>query len=155
VEGGTLRRTIEGRAMSAEANKAVVQEFYDQWNLGTIDFDRLVHPAIANHQPDRDPEVGLDKFRRAIEGVANAIGDLSWETLQLIAEDDLVVCRNRWSGTYKGTMFRGIPSPQGKQFSVEHVHIYRIADSRLAEHWVVRDDFGMMLQTGAISPSQR
>ena len=39
----------------------------------------------------------------------------------------------------------------GKWFAVEHVHIYRIADGRIAEHWVVRDDLGMMLQTGAIS----
>jgi predicted ester cyclase len=86
--------------------------------------------------------------------VTGAIGDLNWETLKLIAEDDLVVCHNRWSGTYQGAVFRGIPSPLGKRFSVEHIHIYRIADSRLAEHWVVRDDFGMMLQTGAISTSQ-
>jgi hypothetical protein len=61
---------------------------------------------------------------------------------------------NRWSGTYEGTVFRGIPSPQGQRFSVEHVHSYRLADNRLAEHWVVRDDFGMMFQTGAISTSQ-
>ena len=46
-----------------------------------------------------------------------------------------------------------MPTPQGKPFSVEHVHIYRIADDRIAEHWVVRDDLGMMLQTGAISTS--
>ena len=114
----------------------------------------MVHPDITNHQPDRDPEIGVDKFRQAIEGVSGAIGDLNWETLRLIAEADLVVCHNRWSGTYEGTVFRGIPSPQGRRFSVEHVHIYRIADDRLAEHWVVRDDFGMMLQTGAISPSR-
>jgi predicted ester cyclase len=137
--------------MSAEANKAVVQEFYDQWNSGAIDFERLVHPDVTNHQPDRDPETGLDKFRRAIEGVTGAVPDSSWTTLRLIAEEDFVVCHNSWSGTYEGKVFRGVPSPQGKQFSVEHVHIYRITDSRIAEHWVVRDDLGMMLQTGAIS----
>jgi predicted ester cyclase len=111
----------------------------------------LVHVDVTNHQPDRDPEVGLDKFRQAIEGVMSAISDSNWTTLRLIAEQDFVVCHNRWSGTYEGTMFRGVPSPKGKRFSVEHVHIYRIADERIAEHWVVRDDLGMMLQTGAIS----
>jgi predicted ester cyclase len=137
--------------MNAQENKAIVQKFYDQWNSGAIDFERLVHPDITNHQPDRNPETGLDKFRQAIEGVTGAVPDSSWTTLRLIAEEDFVVCHNSWSGTYGGTVFRGVPSPQGKRFSVEHVHIYRITDSRIAEHWVVRDDLGMMLQTGAIS----
>lgn len=137
--------------MSPKDNKSIVQKFYDQWNAGAIDFERLVHPDITNHQPDRDPETGLDKFRQAIEGVTGAVPDSSWKTLRLLAEEDMVVCHNRWSGTYEGNVFRGVPSPRGKRFSVEHVHIYRIADSRIAEHWVVRDDLGMMLQTGAIS----
>ena len=137
--------------MSPQETKSIVHEFYDQWNSGAIDFERLVHPDVTNHQPDRNPETGLDKFRQAIEGVTGAVPDSSWTTLRLIAEEDFVVCHNSWSGTYGGTVFRGVPSPQGKRFSVEHVHIYRITDSRIAEHWVVRDDLGMMLQTGAIS----
>jgi hypothetical protein len=51
--------------MTAEENRSVVQEFYDQWNSGSIDFDRLVHPEVANHQPGRE-ETGLDSFRQAI-----------------------------------------------------------------------------------------
>ena len=137
--------------MSQQESKSIVQEFYDQWNSGAIDFERLVHPDVTNHQPDRSPETGLDKFRKAIEGVTGAVPDSNWTTLRLIAEGDFVVCHNSWSGTYRGNVFRGVPSPQGKRFSVEHVHIYRIIDSRIGEHWVVRDDLGMMLQTGAIS----
>lgn len=140
--------------MGPQGNKAVVQEFYDQWNSGTIDFDHLVHPDVANHQPDRDPDIGLDEFRRAVEGVMGAVPDSKWTTLRLIAEGDLVVCHNSWSGTYGGTVFRGVPTSAGERFSVEHVHIYRLTYSRIAEHWVVRDDLGMMLQIGAISASE-
>jgi predicted ester cyclase len=139
--------------MEPEDNKAIVQEFYDQWNSGGIDFERLVHPDVANHQPDREAETGLEKFRQAIERVMDAVRDSKWTTLRLIAEEDLVVCHNRWSGTYGGTIFRGFPTSPGERFSVEHVHVYRIAENRLAEHWVVRDDLGMLLQTGAISAS--
>jgi predicted ester cyclase len=139
--------------MGPQESKSVVQEFYDQWNSGAIDFERLVHPDVTNHQPDRDPETGLDKFRQAIERVTSAVPDSNWTTLRLLADGDFVVCHNRWSGTYEGRVFRGIAGPQGKRFSVEHVHIYRITDDRIAEHWVVRDDLGMMLQTGAISAS--
>jgi predicted ester cyclase len=139
--------------MTPEENKSIVQEFYDQWNSGAIDFDRLVHEDVTNHQPDRDPERGLDRFRQAIEGVMGAVPDSRWTTLKLIAEGDIVVCHNRWSGTYGGKMFRAIATPQGERFSVEHLHVYRMSDGRIAEHWVVRDDLGMMLQLGAISTS--
>jgi hypothetical protein len=71
--------------MGAEENKSVVQEFYDQWNAGAIDFERLVDRAVTNHQPGRNPETGLDNFRRAIEGVKRAVPDSVWTTLRLIA----------------------------------------------------------------------
>ena len=34
--------------------------------------------------------------------------------------------------------------------SVRHVHLYRVADGKIAEHWAVRDDLGMLLQLGAL-----
>jgi predicted ester cyclase len=137
--------------IEAEGNKAVVEDFCDGWNAGAIDFGRLVHPEVTNDQPDRDPETGLDKFSRAIEGVMSAVPDSTWTTMKLIAEGDLVVCHNRWSGTFRGTIFRGVPTPKDGRFSVEHIHIYRITQGRIAEHWVVRDDLAMMQQLGAIA----
>ena len=138
--------------MSADEKKAVVQQFYDQWNAGAIDFDRLVHPDVTNHQPDREPETGLETFRRAIEGVMGAVPDSTWTTARLLAEGDFVICHNRWSGTYSGTAFRGVPTPSRERFSVEHIHIYRVSEGRIAEHWVVRDDLAMMQQLGAVGP---
>ena len=64
--------------MGAEENKSIVQEFYDQWNAGAIDFERLVDPAVTNHQPGRSPETGLETFRQAIEGVMGAVPDSVW-----------------------------------------------------------------------------
>jgi predicted ester cyclase len=138
--------------MTPDENKAVIQEFYDQWTAGAIDFDRLVWADVTNNQPDREPERGVDVFRRAIEGVMGVVPDSAWKTLRLVAEGDFVVCHNTWAGTYGGMAFRGVATPQGKSFSVEHIHIFRLAEGRIAEHWVVRDDLGMMLQVGAITP---
>ena len=136
--------------MTPRESASVVEEFYEQWNSGAIDFERLVHPKIANHQPDREAEVGREAFRQAIESVMGAVPDSRWTLLQLITGGDVVVCHNRWSGTWGGTIFRGVATPSGKTFSVEHIHIYRVEDHQLAEHWVVRDDLGMMLQLEAL-----
>jgi predicted ester cyclase len=136
--------------MTTDENKAIVQQFYDEWNAGAIDFERLVHRDVTNHQPDREPESGVETFRQAIEGVMGAVPDSTWTTLRLLAEDDFVVCHNRWSGTYGGTVFRGVTTAVGERFSVEHIHIYRLSEGLIAEHWVVRDDLAMMQQLGAI-----
>jgi predicted ester cyclase len=90
-------------------------------------------------------------FRRAIEGVMGAVPDSTWTTVRLIADGDFVVCHNRWSGTYGGKVFRGVPTPSGERFSVEHMHIYRVTQGLIAEHWVVRDDLAMMQQIGAVA----
>ena len=137
----------------SEDNKAVVQAFYDQWNAGAIDFERLVHPDVVNHQPGREPDRGLESFRTAVRNVMSAVPDSTWTTRQLLADDGFVVCHNTWSGTYEGDSFRGVPTPSGRRFSVDHIHIYRISDGKIAEHWVVRDDLGMVLQLGA-TPSR-
>ena len=60
------------------------------------------------------------------------------------------MCHNRWSGTYRATNFRGVPTPTDAPFSVEHIHIYRLTEGRICEHWVVRDDLAMMQQLGAV-----
>jgi predicted ester cyclase len=136
--------------MTAEHAASVVLEFYEQWNAGAIDFERLVHPDIANHQPERGPEVGREAFRQAIESVMAAIPDSEWTILNVIADRDMVACHNRWSGTWGGSTFRGVPTPSGNRFSVEHIHMYCVEDRQLAEHWVVRDDLGMVLQLGGL-----
>ena len=80
-----------------------------------------------------------------------AVPDSTWTTLRLVAEGEFVVCHNRWSGAYGGAAFRGVPTRPGERFSAEHVHIYRVSEGRLAEHWVVRDDLTMVQQLGAAS----
>ena len=78
------------------------------------------------------------------------VPDSTWTTHRLIAEDDLVVCHNQWSGTFRGSNFRGVKTSKSGAFSVDHVHIYRVVGGRIIEHWVVRDDLGMMQQLAAI-----
>lgn len=136
---------------SPQANKDVVVRFYDEWNRGSIDFDALVADDIVNYQPEAEPERGRDRFAAAIAGVMTAVPDSQWSVLDALAEDDRVAVRIRWEGTYGAPQFRGAAIPAPASFSVEHIHIYRVADGRLAEHWVVRDDLTMLHQLHAVS----
>ena len=55
--------------------------------------------------------------------------------------------------TSKGTMqgeFAGMP-PSGKQAIWDAVHITRVRDGKLVEHWVVQDQLGMLQQLGFVA----
>jgi steroid delta-isomerase-like uncharacterized protein len=134
-----------------QANKDVVWRFYEGWNRGAIDFEAFVADEIVNYQPEAEPERGRGRFATAIRGVMNAVPDSRWDVVAAIAEDDRVVVRVTWSGTYNAPQFRGASIPEPARFSVEHIHIYRVADGRLAAHWVVRDDLTMLKQLHAIT----
>jgi len=67
----------------------------------------------------------------------------------IVAEGELVVARIRSEGTNLGSL-GGVAPPTGKRFIADQSHWYRIADSRLCEHWATRDDLSAMLQLGVI-----
>ena len=52
--------------------------------------------------------------------------------------------RNAISGGYVAEM-------SGQTYTVTHVHIYRVVDGKIREHWAVRDDLSMLQQLGAIA----
>ena len=129
--------------------KQVVLEFYESWARGVIDFEALVDADIVNYQPDVEPARGRGLFIAAVNGVMAAVPDSRWGVVDLLADGDRVTVRVTWSGTYLGGRFRGFEISAPRPFSVEHIHIYRVADGKLAEHWVVRDDLAMLVQLGA------
>jgi predicted ester cyclase len=68
----------------------------------------------------------------------------------MIAEGDKVVHRTSGEGTHYG-MFLGIP-PTGKHIKWFSIDIWRIADSRLTEHWAEADRLSLMQQFGLVPP---
>ena len=51
----------------------------------------------------------------------------------LVAEGDLVVQRSRTRMRHVGELF-GIP-PTGREVTVDHVEMWRVADGKIVEHW--------------------
>jgi predicted ester cyclase len=43
----------------------------------------------------------------------------------------------------------GLP-PSGKSYAVSEIHIFRLRDGRIVEHWREADTMGMMRQLGAL-----
>jgi steroid delta-isomerase-like uncharacterized protein len=139
----------------SETNQGLALRWVDAiWN-GDLDapaagggIEQLIHPDFYNHEAAADRPGGPDGFRDTARRLRRAFADLQIEPLDVIAEADKVVIRARVSGRQVGP-FAGMPAT-GRAFSVEHMHIVRILDGKVVEHWANRDDCGMMRQLGLL-----
>ena len=79
---------------------------------------------------------GRDGVRRTMEWIHETFGEPRSEIQDLIASGDRVVARAMFSARQIGEL-GGMP-PTGRELAAEHIHIWRVADGMLAEHWMVR-----------------
>ena len=102
---------------------------------------------------------GGDGSRGFVTGSKTNLPDARLTTLNSVAEGEWVAARCTYSGTHRGTsrfpvdggMLVGV-QPTGRSFEVQHIHMYRVLDGKIAEHFANRDDVGMMRQLGLFPP---
>ena len=76
--------------------------------------------------------------------MGKALSDIDFEVDDLIAEDDRVAARLTASATQTGE-FQGLP-PSGRRYTIGEIHMFRIADGKIVEHWHQYDKAGLMSQ---------
>lgn len=133
-----------------EANKILVRRLMeDDISLGDEETaDAIIHPDFFDHTNPPGMQHGLDGHKAIVRLFRSVFPDLKWRIDDLIAEGDKVVARTTMLGTHRGDFF-GIP-PTGRTVEMTGVHIMRIADGRIVEHWGSNDDLGLMRQLGVI-----
>jgi predicted ester cyclase len=136
--------------LSAEDNKAVTRRFIDDvvngHDLAAV--DRYIDPNFVEHNPLPGQAPGPEGFKQGMGGFFSAFPDLHHTVDVLLAEGDYVVVRGTSRGTQSGE-FLGIPAT-GKQVEMTEIHIVRLANGRMAEHWGEMDAIGLMQQLGAM-----
>lgn len=103
--------------------------------------DELVTPDFVSHPL---PGNGPDVMKAAIDRVEGALTDVSFEVHEMVSEGDLVATRLTSSAVHSGD-FMGMP-PTGRRYAIEEIHLFRVADGRVAEHWHQIDALGMLRQ---------
>ena len=137
----------------AERNRRIVERFIEGILDGRLDVvDQLCDPGLINHAAAPQARDGIDGMRRVIGFSRAAMPDQRWTDRVVIADDEYVVVRAVRESTWKAESFRGMPTPKGVKTAVEMVHIWRLANEKIIEHWAVRDDLGLMFQLGVVSP---
>jgi predicted ester cyclase len=136
--------------LELERNKAVARRlFEDDISRGDEAVaEAIIHAEFFDHTNPPGMQHGLEGHKAIVRLFRAVFPDLEWLIDDLIAEGDKVVARTTMRGTHRGDFF-GLP-PTGRLVEMQGVHIVRIADGRVIEHWGSNDDLGLMRQLGAI-----
>jgi predicted ester cyclase len=133
--------------VTTEQNKAIVTRIPAEISKGNLGiFDELVSPDVVDHaQPPGSPKgpAGGKQFYTMLRA---AFPDLTIKVEAIIAEGDLVVHRSTASGTMKGA-FQGMPAT-GKHATWTEMHMARVQNGKVVEHWANVDQLGMLQQLG-------
>ena len=138
--------------MSAEANKAMVRRYIEVvWNRPNIDaVDELVSSDYLNHVASAEYQARLRRGQAPTKLALRRLPRPPFRHRGGRRGRGTVAVRGTCSGTHEGELW-GIP-PTGERFGAQQSHWFRVDDGKVAEHWAVRDDLGMIRQLG-IAPA--
>jgi predicted ester cyclase len=140
--------------MSLEANKQLIRRLFEE-DLNEPDgavaarvADQIIAPDFHDHTNPPGLQHGVESHKTIVAMFRSTFPDMHWTAEALIAEGDLVVARTTMRGTQRGEFF-GI-APTNRAVVYRGVHVMRVADGKVAEHWGSNDDLGLMRQLGVI-----
>jgi lactoylglutathione lyase len=126
--------------------KDVVAELFERQTAGDgTALDDLVAPDMVNHAAGAQGRDGLRLILRTIE---HDLGPVTMEQHHLIGEGDVVAQHVTLRGTHRAStmpLLRSVPVAD-RQVEWTFIHIWRVVDGVIVEHWACRDDMGVLEQ---------
>ena len=140
--------------MSTERNKDVVRRFIEEVFV-KCNVDAADELAASDFTPHSWPGVdpGIENLKQGQQRVSSGLADVSMKIDDMIAEGDKVAVRLTAHARQDGE-FMGLP-PSGREYTISETHVFRVADGKVAEHWVNADMLGLMQQLGALPTQER
>jgi steroid delta-isomerase-like uncharacterized protein len=121
-------------------------EIFNQGKLELI--DELFAADFVNRSTPPGVAPTRDGFKQWVTALRTAFPDMHRTVDDSIEAGDKFVTRITVSGTMRGD-FAGMPAT-GKHATWSEIHILRVANERVVEHWGIIDQMGMLVQLGVI-----
>lgn len=129
-------------------NECIIRKYFEAvWNGGNLEIfndDMVSDDYVMHHQSNVD--YTIDELRAAWIDWRRAFPDLSNEIKDLIATDDRVVIRYRFSGTHQGPIM-DVPA-NGNRVETSGIVIFSLEEGVIVEEWAMDDIFGLLQEIG-------
>ena len=135
--------------MTTNTQRMIEQIPLEVLNNGNFE---LLDELLATDFVERTPQPGVAPtragFKQNLVALKTAFPDLHYTIDDSFESGDRIAHRVTASGTMKAD-FMGMTAT-GKRATWTEFHIGRIANGRLAEHWGLVDQLGMLVQLGIV-----
>jgi steroid delta-isomerase-like uncharacterized protein len=135
-----------------EQNKVVVRRFireiFEQLRPESV--DELVADDFVWHRAGGDGDKQF--LRDSTTRMGGVLTNIRFTIHDEIADADRVAVRLTASGTATGP-FPGAPDAAGRGYSIEEIHIFRLRDGQIVEHWHQYDAMGQQRQLRGEGPA--
>ncbi len=133
-----------------EIEKAMCRIPEELYNLGRLEIaEELFAADYIEHVPlPPDFPKGIPGLKLFVNMVRSAFPDFRYRVEDVFSAGDRLAMRVTAEGTNRGE-FMGHPA-SGRKLSWTEIHIARVKDGKLAEHWVNLDQLGMLQQMGVV-----
>jgi len=143
--------------MNTDANKARVQNFYDQVinAHSTAAIDSFCTTDFVDHNPDPGRSgKGSDDLKASFKDFFTGYPDIHIQPNFMIAEGDTVMAHVTLTGTNSGAL--GDMPATNKQISVDGIDVIVLKDGKATERWGFFDTQKMMQELGMMpQPGQQ
>jgi predicted ester cyclase len=119
------------------------------FNQGKV---QLIDEFFAPEYVESTPQPGVaptrEGFKQFVTALRTAFPDIRYTIEDSIEAGDKFVYRVTASGTMRGE-FAGMPAT-GKHATWTEIHILRVANEHVVEHWGLVQELGMLVQLGVV-----
>ncbi|MGB7417047.1 MAG: ester cyclase [Thermosynechococcaceae cyanobacterium] len=135
--------------MSQDRNQTQVLQFYQAFDDRNIDQAlAMLAPTFVAHMAGMPAPLNAEEFKAFGQTFYNAFSNSKHTFDQVIATDHQVVTCGTFTATHLGS-FQGLP-PTGKEIQIAIMHIDRLENGHIIEHWGQGDAQGLMQQLGIV-----
>jgi len=130
--------------------REVVEELFRRTAAGDeTAIDELIADDMVNHAGGPQGRDGLKQIMAVIESDLGA--GIEIDHHHLVAEGDLVAHHMTMHGRHRAStmpLLKGTPASYA-EVAWTFMHLWRVVNGRIVEHWACRDDVGLLVQVGA------
>jgi predicted ester cyclase len=132
MSGGSAREVVEELLRRQQASEDLV-------------LDDLVAEDMINHAAGSQGRAGLARILSVID---HDLGPVAVEQHHLVGDGDIVAQHLTLHGTHRASTMPLLADviPSGRPAVWTFIHIWRVADGMIVEHWACRDDMGLLDQ---------
>ena len=135
--------------MSKPTAREIVTELMNRLDQGDVTaIDDLISADMVNHAAG--PQ-GPDGWKQIGSIMTVDLGDWTMAHHHFVGEGDLVAHHMTIHGTHRASMMpllQGVPV-SGNPVAWEYMHLWRVVEGKIVEHWACRDDVGFLAQVSA------